>query len=154
MKQVTKINGQRIIITTNAKGRVTTKPAPYLEEDLQAAQVKAMRAMPEYGRLFEFAGDMNSEKRGHKAKTKALKTGLQSGEADIRLYFSGGHLRMVENKVGNAPLTASQKARHPRLDKLGHHVTVLRADTPKDAARQMVALVRGWIEELNLKEKT
>ncbi len=153
MKQTTRINGQRIIITTNAKGRVTTKPAPYLEEDLQAAQVKAMRAMPEYGKLFEFAAGLEASRRGPKARTMALRTGMQAGNPDMSIYLANGHLRMVENKVGNAPLTASQKARHPRLDKLGHHVTVLRATSPEDAASQMVALVRGWIEELNLKDK-
>lgn len=142
--QTVRINGARVRLTTK-DGRVTMKPASMLEEDMQAAMCAALRKMPEYGKRFLFAGDMNAERRGHKARTKALKTGMVAGEPDMRIYGEGGRLLLIENKVGRAPLTDSQKVRHPALASLGHVVTVVRATTPEDAAEQAVALVRGWL---------
>ncbi len=112
--------------------------------------------MPEYGKLFEFAAGLEASRRGPKARTMALRTGMQAGNPDMSIYLANGHLRMVENKVGNAPLTASQKARHPRLDKLGHHVTVLRATSPEEKLRAAKWLhwFEGGLRNLNLKEKT
>lgn len=121
---------------------------------MQAAMVAALRKMPEYGKRFLFAGDMNAERRGHKARTKALKTGMAAGEPDLRVYGEGGRLLLIENKVGvfdpakpDKYLTDSQKVRHPALAAIGHPVTVVYATTESDAAAQAVALVRGWLRE-------
>lgn len=142
--QTVRIAGVRTRITTR-NGKVTAKPALPLEWQLQAAQVRALRAMPEYGKCFLLAGDQNSAKRGPRAQVEAIAAGLTPGEADVRIYLEGGQIRLIENKVGGAPLTASQKERHPALARLGHHVTVLRAVSEADAAAQAVALVRGWL---------
>lgn len=148
--QTTRVNGQRVRIVTRG-GKVTINQAPMLEEDMQAAMVDALRKMPEYGAppkgQFIFAGDMNAERRGHKARTKALKTGMAAGEPDMRVYGAGGRLLLIENKVGKAPLTESQKVRHPALAAIGHPVTVVRAATPEEAATKAVSLVRGWLAE-------
>ncbi|TPM58994.1 VRR-NUC domain-containing protein [Mesorhizobium sp. B2-2-4] len=142
--QTVRINGARVrLVTTN--GKVTTKPAPMLEEDMQAAMATALRKMPEYGKRFLFAGDMNAERRGHKARSKAVKTGMAAGEPDMRIYGEGGRLLLVENKVGNSSLTDSQERRHPALAVIGHPVTIVRATTPEDAAALVVELVRGWL---------
>ena len=142
--QTARIGGVRTRITTR-DGKVTTAPAPPLEWELQAAQVKALRDMPEYPSRFLLAGDMNAGKRGAKAQVQAKATGMEAGEPDLRIYGAGGRLLLIENKVGRAPLTASQKDRHPKLAALGHPVTVLRAAEPAEAAAQAVSLVRGWL---------
>ena len=148
--QTTRVNGKRVRIVTRG-GKVSVAAAPMLEEDMQAAMVDALRKMPEYGApprgQFIFAGDMNAERRGHKARTKALKTGMAAGEPDMRVYGAGGRLLLIENKVGRAPLTESQKVRHPLLAAVGHPVTIVRATTPDEAASKAVSLVRGWLAD-------
>jgi hypothetical protein len=142
--QTVRINGARVRVTTR-NGRVTQKPAPILESDGQAAQVRALRAMPEYGKLFTIAARMEAGKRGPHAQAIALATGMVAGEPDMAAYGSGGRLLLWENKVGNGRLSPAQVARHAVLARLGHHVHVLRFSTCEDAAAQAVRLVRGWL---------
>jgi len=152
--QTVRINGVRTTITTR-DGKVTTKAALPLEWELQAAQIRSLRRMPEYVHTardvrlgtFTLAGDQNAAKRGPKARAEALAAGLTPGEADVRIYIYGGILRQIENKVGNAKLEPSQTTRHPLLDALGFPVVVVRAVTEDDAAEQAVRLVRGWLSE-------
>lgn len=148
-QQTVRINGARTIIRTSAKGKVTTKPALPKEWELQAAQVRALRRLPEYGRLFLLAGDQNAAKRGPRAQQEAIAAGMTPGEADLRIYLAGGQIRMIENKVGKGRLSTQQKDRHAALAKLGHDVVVVSAMTPAEAASQAVAHVQGWIA-LNL----
>ncbi|MBZ9888110.1 VRR-NUC domain-containing protein [Mesorhizobium sp. BR1-1-3] len=143
-QQTVRINGKRTILTTQ-NGKVTAKPALPEEWELQAAQCRALRAMPEYGKVFLFAGDQNSAKRGPRAQAQATAAGMTPGEADMRCYGTGGQLLMWENKVGNGRLSPAQVARHAALARLGHNVVVLRAVTEDDAAAQAVGLVRGWL---------
>lgn len=142
--QIVRINGIRTKITTKA-GKVTTAPALPLEWELQAAQVRRLRSMPEYGKQFLLAGDMNSAKRGPKAQAQAIATGMTPGEPDLRIYLIGGRLASIENKVGKGRLSPAQRDRHAALAKLGHIVEVISATTQKDAADQAVALVLGWL---------
>lgn len=155
--QTVRINGVRTKLVTR-NGKVTATTAAPQEWELQAAQVKALRALPEYAKsasdvlrgrgLFTLAGDQNSAKRGPKARTQALAAGLTAGEHDLRLYMIGGRLGLIENKVGKAKLEPSQEARHPLLAALGFtRQAVVRAVTCEDAADQAVALVRGWLRE-------
>ncbi|WP_407976891.1 VRR-NUC domain-containing protein [Brucella pseudogrignonensis] len=152
--QIVRINGVRTIITTR-NGKVTTKAALPLEWELQAAQVRSLRKLPEYVHTardvrpgtFTLAGDQNAAKRGPKARAEALAAGLTPGEADVRIYLYGGVLRQIENKVGKAKLEPSQITRHPLLDALGFPVVVVRAVTEDDAAEQAVRLVKGWLLE-------
>lgn len=152
--QTVRINGVRTIITTR-DGKVTTKAALPLEWELQAAQVRALRRLPEYVHTardvrpgtFTLAGDQNAAKRGPKARAEALAAGLTPGESDVRIYLYGGVLRQIENKVGKAKLEPSQITRHPLLDALGFPVVVVRAVTEDDAAEQAVRLVKGWLLE-------
>lgn len=146
-RQTVRIGGVRTIIKTSASGKVTTRLAAPKEWELQAAQVRALKAMPEYGKRFALAGDQNAAKRGPRAQAEAIAAGLTPGEADVRIYLDGGRLRMIENKVGRAPLTDSQRVRHPLLAALGHPVEVVRATTEEEAAARAVKLVRGWLSE-------
>ncbi|TWF49635.1 hypothetical protein [Neorhizobium alkalisoli] len=94
-QQTVRIRGVRTIIRTSAKGKVTTKPALPKEWELQAAQVRALRAMPEYGKQFLLAGDQNAAKRGPRAQAEAVAAGMTTGEADMRIYLPGGQLRIA-----------------------------------------------------------
>lgn len=141
MKQTTRINGARKVITTSATGKVTIKPALPFEWELQAAQVRALRAHPAYGRSFLLAGDMNAGKRGPRAQQQAIATGMTPGEPDMRLYFEGGRLVMIENKVGNGRLGPSQKERHADLTRLGFEVHTVAEVTTEAAAARAVAIV-------------
>lgn len=142
--QTTRINGKRVrIVTTN--GKVTITDAPPKEWEGQAAQVRALRAMPEYGKQFLLAGDQNSAKRGPRAQQEAIAAGMTPGEADVRVYLAGGRLCMFENKVGNGRLSPAQVERHAALARLGHHVEVVRFASCPEAADKAVALVRGCL---------
>ncbi|MCD1264057.1 oxidoreductase [Shinella sumterensis] len=142
--QTTRVNGKRVKITT-ANGKVTITDAPPKEWEGQAAQIRALRAMPEYGKQFLLAGDQNSAKRGPRAQQEAIAAGMTPGEADVRVYLSGGRLRMFENKVGKGRLSPAQVDRHAALARLGHHVEVVRFASVGEAADKAVALVRGWL---------
>jgi len=145
--QTTRIKGARVVIHTSASGKVTVKPALPLEWQLQAAQVRALRKLPEYGKLFLLASGMEAGKRGSTATAQAKAAGMTAGEPDLRIYLPDGKVGLIENKVGRASLEASQVARHPALAAIGHPVMVIRATTEEDAARQAVELVRGWLAE-------
>lgn len=144
-QQTVRINGARTIIRTSATGKVTTKPAPPKEWELQAAQVRALRSLPSYGKRFLLAGDQNAAKRGPRAQQEAIAAGMTPGEADLRIYLAGGQIRMIENKVGKGRLSTQQKDRHAALSRLGHDVTVVSATSELDAASQAVRLVLGWL---------
>ena len=144
--QTVRIAGVRTRLVTK-NGKVTTTKAPPLEWELQAAQVRRLRSLPQYRKQFLLAGDMNAGKRGARAQVQAKATGMEPGEADLRIYGANGRLLLIENKVGRAPLTASQKERHPLLAALGHPVTVLRAESEDEAADKAEVLVLGWLAE-------
>lgn len=143
MRQTTRINGARVVLTTSKTGRLSMKPALPTEDDLQAAQVAALRRHPAFNKAFTFAADMNAERRGPKARAKALRTGMMAGEPDIRLSFAGGRTVYVENKVGKARMQPSQEPRHAVLRRLGFVVHVLRAESEEEAERLMLAIVEG-----------
>ncbi|TWH01801.1 VRR-NUC domain-containing protein [Ochrobactrum sp. J50] len=144
--QTVRINGARVKITTR-NGRVTTKPAPPLEWELQAAQVASLRRLPQYQRQFLLAGDMNASKRGPRAQAQAIATGMTSGEPDLRIYGEYGRLLMIENKVGQGRLSPAQKDRHAALQRLGYTVLVIRATTTTEAAEQAVTAVLEWLAQ-------
>lgn len=152
-RQTVRIGGKRTIITTR-NGKVTTKAALPLEFELQAAQVRALRAMPEYARAardvrpgtFTLAADQNAARRGPKAMSEAVAAGLTAGEHDVRIYMYGGVLGLIENKVGQARLSPVQVDRHAVLAALGfRRQEVIRSTDPDDAAAQAVRIVRGWL---------
>ncbi|MBB6299926.1 VRR-NUC domain-containing protein [Rhizobium leucaenae] len=148
--QTTRIAGKRVRIVARVTATGTsvkvTDAAPK-EWELQAAQVRALRAMPEYGKQFLLAGDQNSAKRGPRAQMEATAAGMTPGEADLRIYLAGGQLRMIENKVGKGRLSPAQIDRHAALARLGHAIEVVRADACAEAAISAVKLVRAWLNQ-------
>lgn len=136
-------------ITTSEGIRVTTTTftkAPVLEWCLQAAQVRALRSMPEYGVRFAIAGDFNAGRRSPQQSIQAKATGLTSGEHDLRIYLEGGRLGLIENKGEKGRLSPEQKDRHALLGRLGFNLqAVVKASTEEEAANAGVALVRKWL---------
>lgn len=155
--QTTRLNGKRVrIVTTTTKAgtRVQVKEAPVEEWLLQAAAVRALKALPEYVKdakdvqpgTFTLAGDFNAARRSMREQVKAKATGLTSGEHDKRIYMFGGELGLIEYKGEETPVSKDQKERHALLAALGFtRQAILRAKTEEDAAQQAVALVRGWL---------
>lgn len=131
-------NGTRVIRAAN-----TNTP----EWKLQAAQVRALRAMPEHGREFLLVGGMEAGKRGPRAAVQAQATGLTAGHPDLTLFFRGGRCAFIENKTMTGRVSPAQRERHAELAKLGFDVEVVRAATEQEAAAMAVELVRGWLAE-------
>lgn len=152
--QTTRINGARVVIRTAASGKVTVRAADVEEWVLQAAGVRALKAMPEYvddakaatHGTFTLAGDFNAARRSMREQVKAKATGLAAGEQDLRIYLAGGELGLIEYKAAKTPVSADQRKRHALLAALGFtRQAVLRAATEDEAARLAVETVRGWL---------
>src|SRR4051794_6978046 len=76
--------------------RVVRATAAVPEWKLQAAQVRALRALPEFNKRFTLAGDQNAGRLGIQTAAIAKATGLTSGEHDLRVYLDGGRLGLIE----------------------------------------------------------
>lgn len=150
--QTTRINGQKVRLVTS-NGKVTITEAPAEEWRLQAEAVRQLRAMPEYAATaaqaragsFTLAGDFNAGRRSRQESMKAKATGLVAGEADLRVYASGGRVLMLEYKNAEGRLSGEQKDRHALLRALGYTVEVIKAATPEECAQMSVATVRAWL---------
>lgn len=123
-----------------------------LEWRLQAAGVRALRAMPGYGERpgpnvrFTLAGDFNAARRSPQESVKAKATGLTAGEHDVRIYLEGGRLGLIEVKNKNGRLSPAQQQRHPLLASLGFNLqAVVKAETEAEAAEAFVRIVSGWL---------
>lgn len=135
--------------TTLANGTKVTRTIPGDKEwQMQAEAVRALRALPEFGRLFTLAGDMNAARRGPAMAAIAKATGMAAGEPDLRVYIAGGRLGLIEFKTRTGRLSPAQRDRHAVLRRLGFtHLEVVKATTRHDAAERAVSLVRGWLAE-------
>lgn len=142
--QTVRIAGVRTKLTTR-NGRVTARPVGEVEWKLQAAAVRALKAMPEFGRQFLLAGDQAAGKRGPKAQMQALATGLTPGDPDLRIYLPAGRIAFIEYKTSTGRLSPAQRQRHADMARLGHAVDVVAATTEDECAAATVALVRGWL---------
>jgi len=126
--------------------KVTRLVATVPEWRLQAAAVRALRAMPEFGKRFTLAADMAAGRRSRQNASIMKATGLVRGEADLRLYMEGGRLGLIEFKAAKGRLSPEQKDRGALLARLGFvYQTVIKATTEADSAAQSVAVVRGWL---------
>lgn len=151
--QTVRIGGKRMRLVTR-NGKVTVKPAPVLEIDLQAAAVRELKAMPEFVSraddvkpgTFTLAADQNgSGIRGHNSAVKLKAAGMAAGEPDLRIYFFGGRLALMEFKGERGKLEDSQKERFPLLRALGFTVEIIAAKSEDESAAKAVAMVRGWL---------
>lgn len=116
------------------------------EWKLQASSVRALRAMPEFGRRFIIAADMAAGRRGWQTATIAKATGLVQGEPDLRIYMDGGRLGLIEYKSGNGRLSPEQRDRHAELTRLGFgYLATIKSTSEADSAAQTLAIVKGWL---------
>jgi hypothetical protein len=155
--QTTRINGAKVRLVTNAAGKITIKAAPIDEWELQAAAVRALKAMPGYAETaddvtphasadsFTIAGDMNGDYRSKQAAVKAKATGIAAGDPDLRVYASGGRLLLIEYKGEEGRLSVEQRDRHALLRSLGYRVEVIKAVTREECAAVSVELVSRWL---------
>jgi hypothetical protein len=146
--QTTVVNGQRVRLVTSG-GKLTMTAAPATEASLQAAQIRALRAMPEYGRRFLLVGGMEAGKRGPRAQVMAKATGLTAGHPDLTIFLPGGRCGMIENKNAEGRLSVAQKDRHAALARIGHDVFVIKAATEQEAADAACLQVRAWLAVSN-----
>jgi hypothetical protein len=142
--QTIRLGGQRVRLTTR-NGKVTAKPVGEVEWKLQAAAVRRLKAMPEFGKQFLLAGDQAAAKRGPKAQMQAIATGLTPGDPDLRLYLPGGRVAFIEYKTSSGRLSPAQRTRHADMQRLGHEVEVIVAATEDECADKTEALVRRWL---------
>jgi hypothetical protein len=129
-------NGTRVVRRTD------TVP----EWKIQASAVRALRAMPEFGRRFTLAADMAAGRRSRQSATIMKATGLVAGEHDLRVYLEGGRLGLIEFKAAKGRLSPEQRDRGALLARLGFgYQAVIKAATEADSAIQAVSVVRGWL---------
>lgn len=127
--------------------KTTIKPRGVQEYEIQAEAVRRLRKLPEFDKRFTLAGDMAAAKRSRQGATIAKATGLTPGDPDLRLYFEGGRLCMIEFKGPNGTESGEQIDRIALLDTLGFTVVVVKASTPDEGATRAVELVRGWLDQ-------
>ena len=135
--------------TTTLKNgtKVTRAGADVIPEwKLQSSAVRALRALPEFGRRFTLAADMAAGRRGWQTATIAKATGLVKGEADLRVYLEGGRLGLIEYKAAKGRLSPEQKDRSALLHRLGFTMqAVVKATSEADSAVETVRVVKGWL---------
>ena len=134
--------------TTKLKNgtRVVRRTDTVPEYKIQAAAVRALRALPEFGRRFTLAADMAAGKRGRQNAAIAKATGLIKGEADLRVYLEGGRLGLIEYKAAKGRLSSEQKDRGALLYRLGFTMqAVVKATSEADSAAQTLSVVKGWL---------
>lgn len=150
--QTVRINGARVRLVTQ-NGKVTTIKAAPLEWELQAAAVRRLRGMDEYGRRFLLVGGMEAGRRGRNEAAKALATGLTAGHPDLTVFLLGGRCGFIEYKAANGRLSPEQTHRHAALRAIGHNVEVVKAVSEVECADATEALVRGWLAADNDNKK-
>jgi hypothetical protein len=111
---------------------------------LQAACVSEFHKLQDAGHDFLLAGDMGGLQTSKSQAGIAKLTGLEQGEPDLRLYFPGPFLGLIEYKAKGGRLNAAQITRHDRLRGYGFDVRVVKADTPEEAVRLSLAIYREW----------
>lgn len=150
--QTVKRDGARVVIKqkmlSDGTVKTTVDKAHALEADLQAEQVSRLQGREDYGIEFTIAGDMNAARRGPVAALEAKRTGMAPGEADLRIYVSGGVLVMIENKNGGGHLSQEQKDRHALLDRLGFQVWTVKTDDKSRAADAAERILDFYVGEL------
>lgn len=135
-----KIQGKRIRLVSK-NGTTTATDAPPLEWEMQAAQCRALKAHPDYGKRFLFAGGLEGVKTSKRTATISKTTGMTAGHPDLTLFIFGGYAAFVENKTMVGRLSTEQKERHALLTAMGFAVQVIRANSCDDAVAQILTFV-------------
>jgi hypothetical protein len=117
------------------------------EWKLQAAVCAMLDAMIGCGAPFAYAASLEGvigNLNPYQAKL-AIATGVKRGEPDLRLYFDGGRLVVIELKAEGGKLTQSQRERLPILENLGFPVHVVKASIEDQACELVRDIVLGYL---------
>lgn len=124
------------------------------EWECQAAAVREIKLLPGYGDeaapgvTFTFAADFNAAARSPRQATLAKATGIKAGEEDLRFAGIGGRSLFIELKGPKTSISAEQKTRHALHRHLGFQVEVVRFKTIEQGVADVLAIVRGWLAEI------
>jgi hypothetical protein len=124
-----------------AKPDIVTDRIP--EWRLQAAVAASLDRRIDAGEPFQYAASLEGvigNLNPYQARL-AVSTGVKRGELDLRLYFAGGRLVLVEMKGEGGKLTASQRERIPLLEALGFTVHIVKAASEDEAVALVGAIV-------------
>lgn len=115
---------------------------------LQQAVVVDLDRRITSGQLFEFAAGLEGVRLTPKKRGEMRQQGMMAGEPDLRFYFPGGRLVLIEMKAGDGSTNAAQKERHAKLARLGFVVHVVKAKTEAEAIAKVGAIVDAELERL------
>lgn len=130
------------MVISTTKGKTTVTEAAPLEWEMQAASVRRLRGMPEFGDGFLLASDFNAGKRDA-VKAKAM--GITAGEPDLRIWLNKARVGLIEYKTATGKVSREQRDRHAAMAELGHTVKVVRAASCEECADETEKMVRGWL---------
>lgn len=124
-----------------AQDRVSNRiPEWKLQEGVCIALEAELRARPG---AFAYSAGMEGVRLTAGQRVKAKATGMQAGEPDLRFYFPGGRLVLVELKADGGRLNPAQKDRHAVMQALGFIVHTVKATSVAEASRLVLAIVRA-----------
>jgi hypothetical protein len=109
---------------------------------LQAEQVAECEALLAAGHAFAYAAGLEGVRLHPGQRDLARATGMKAGEPDLRFYFPGARLILLENKADGGSLNADQKARHALLRGLGFDVRVAKMRSLDEARAAVRAIVQ------------
>lgn len=115
----------------------------YSEAYLQAEQIAECERLAKLGHPFAVAAGLEGVPLTPKKRREMRQQGMAAGEPDLRFYFSGPRLILLENKAEGGTVSKAQKERHALLSGLGFDVRIARMTSPQEAR----AVVRALVEE-------
>lgn len=108
----------------------------WTEDDLQMYVVQEARKLGYY-----CAADFNAGAR-NPGKAKAM--GILAGTPDLRFYYEKGLIVWIELKTHHGSRSPAQLKHHAILDKAGHKVYTVGAQTPHLAWRQVHTIITSF----------
>ena len=111
---------------------------------LQAEQVAELQSLMSQGHAFAFAAGLEGVPLTPKKRGEMRAQGMAAGEPDLRFYFAGPRLVLLENKAGGGSVSKDQRERHALLRSFGFEVRVAKMKTLDDARQTVRDLVREF----------
>jgi len=110
---------------------------------LQAEQVAELERLEALGHAFAYAAGLEGVPLTPKKRREMRAQGMKAGEPDLRFYFPGARLILLENKADGGSLSKDQRERHALLTRLGFEVRTRKMLTLEEARQ----VVRDIVEE-------
>lgn len=124
-----------------AADRVSNRVPEWRLQVEQVAECERLRAL---GHVFTYAAGLEGVPLTPKKRGEMRLQGMMAGEPDLRFYFPGPRLVLLENKADGGSLSKDQKARHALLRSLGFDVRVAKMKTTDEARAVILALVEEF----------